>query len=118
LDTELLATEDVPELGGGINPVCGGNAGAKVAFPAKRSTLSCSIEHTMCINELEELHDLLRMSKTSNKDAQKAKEPCFLSTDLQFQVEDTTTTKSLSLYPISYRKAYKYQTMFSTYLAA
>jgi hypothetical protein len=82
LDTELLATEDVPELGGGINPVCGGNAGAKVAFPAKRSTLSCSIEHTMCINELEELHDLLRMSKNKQQTCQKgkkAKEPCFLS---------------------------------------
>jgi hypothetical protein len=73
LDTELLATEDVPELGGGINPVCGGNAGAKVAFPAKRSTLSCSIEHTMCINELEELHDLLRMSKNKQQGCKKGK---------------------------------------------
>jgi hypothetical protein len=54
LDTKLLATEDAPELGGGINPVCGGNAEAMVVFPAKRSTLSCSIISmtTTCINEL------------------------------------------------------------------
>uniref|UniRef100_A0A0A9E1Y2 Uncharacterized protein n=1 Tax=Arundo donax TaxID=35708 RepID=A0A0A9E1Y2_ARUDO len=42
LDTEVFTSEDVPELGGGINPVCGGNAASKVGFSAKRSTLPCT----------------------------------------------------------------------------
>lgn len=43
LDTEVFTSEDVPALGGGINPACGGNAAGKDAFSAKRSTLTCGI---------------------------------------------------------------------------
>ena len=42
LDMEVFTSEDTPELGGGINPVCGGNAAAKDVFSANRSTLPCS----------------------------------------------------------------------------
>lgn len=42
LDVEVFAS-DVPELGGGINPVCGGKAAVKAGCSAKRSTLPCSI---------------------------------------------------------------------------